>query len=82
MSRALRALGHTFGEQAAITEVESHGLLLARASLAFTKAADRLDDESLAEAQAFAEQHKCTVDHASMRTAVCPCCGVRRGVPV
>lgn len=81
-SRTLRALGHSFGTEAADTEIESHGLLLARISAGFTKAADRLDAESKAEAEAYAAAHKRTVDHANMRTAICPCCGVRRGVPV
>ncbi len=79
MSRALRALGHSFGDEAAATEIESHGLLLARVSAGFTKAADRLDAESKAEADAFAREHACTVDHAKMTTQICPCCGVRRG---
>jgi hypothetical protein len=79
MARMLRALGQSFGTEAADTEIESHGLLLSRISAGFTKAADRLDEESRSEAMAFAKAHECTVDHAKMTTQICPCCGVRRG---
>lgn len=78
-SRAFRALGQSFGTEAADTEIESHGLLLSRISASFTKAADRLDAESKAEAEAFAAAHGCTVDHIAMTTMICPCCGVRKG---
>ena len=77
-SRTLRALGHSFGTEAADTEIESHGLLLARISAGFTKAADRLDAESKAEAEQFARDHACTVDHAAMTTQICPVCGTRK----
>lgn len=79
MSRTLRALGQSFGSEAADTEIESHGLLLSRISAGFTKAADRLDAESKAEAEAWAKEHACTVDHARMTTQICPCCGARKG---
>lgn len=78
MARTLRALGQSFGSEAADTEVESHGLLLSRMSAGFTKAAQALDDESRAEAEAYAAESRCTVDHAKMLTPICPCCSARK----
>lgn len=78
MSRTLRALGQSFGSEAADTEIESHGLLLSRISAGFTKAAVALEAESLAEAQGFAKEHACTVNHLLMKTPICPCCHVRK----
>lgn len=79
MSRTLRALADGFEVRSKLAEDESITILMLNMSLAHHYAAAKLDEESRSEAMAFAKAHECTVDHAKMTTAICPCCGVRRG---
>lgn len=79
MSRTLRALADGFEIQSKAAEDESVVILMLNMSLAHHHAAAKLDEESRAEAEAFAKAHACTVDHAKMTTAICPCCGVKKG---
>lgn len=77
--RSLRALGNAFEVRAKLAEDEARGLLLADMAMAHHMAADKMAADSLAEATDFAAAHSCTVDHAAMKQAVCPCCSAKRG---
>lgn len=78
-SRVLRALAKGYEARAKLAEDEARGLLLADMAIAHEIAAADLDAQSRADAEAFAKEHACTVDHVKMTTAICPCCGTRRG---
>lgn len=75
----LRALANGYETRAKVAEDEARALLLTDMALANRIAAAELDEASIAAAVKFAAEHQCTVDHAAMTTAICPCCGVRKG---
>lgn len=75
----LRAVANGYEFRAKAAEDEGRAFLLLDMALANRMAAEELDEASRAQAIAFAREHACTVDHVKMTTAICPCCGVRRG---
>ena len=75
----LRAVANGYEFRAKAAEDEARALLLLDMALANRMAAEELDEASRAQAIAFAREHACTVVHAKMTTAICPCCGVRKG---
>lgn len=74
--RSMHALGDAFEGQAALSP--DHGSLLMSIATAYRVAAREVERYSRAEAAAFNDAHRCTVEHRVMRTPVCPVCGVRR----